>query len=203
MLGSNSVGSAVTNPLRSGSSASCRTVQWLQSATAEVWIKFLLALLGLGLAFAAALFSTVTRDSGNLWATVILASISLGLATLVGLVTVPYLARRVAVERLRESFDYEVNRAGIIYVLVTLVIGIAALNTGNNLLYIVVASMLAAIIVSGLASAFCLRGLELELKVPDHIFEGTEVEATVSVRNLRRWIPSLSISAVPIEKKRG
>ena len=136
----------VSNPDRSTSSTATRAFRWLSSASAEIWTKFLLALFGLGLAFAAALFSTVSRDSGNLWATVVLASISLVLATLVGLVTVPYLARRVAVERLRESFDYDVTRAGIIYVLVTLVIGIAALNTGNNLLYIVVAAMLAAIL---------------------------------------------------------
>ena len=71
----------------------------LQSATAEVWVKFLLALVGLGLAFAAALFSTISRDAGNLWATLILASTSLVMATLVGLITVPYLARRVAVEK--------------------------------------------------------------------------------------------------------
>src|SRR5579859_2999077 len=143
------VASACANPLKSTPSVPGRLAQWLQSASAEVWVKFLLALVGLGLAFASALFSTVSRDAGNVWATVILASTSLVLATLVGLVTVPYLARRVAVERLRESFDYDVTRAGIIYVLVTLVIGIAALNTGNNLLYIVVAAMLAAIVVSG------------------------------------------------------
>ncbi len=140
MLGSGEVGSAQANPLKSNPSAPGRLMQWLQSASAEVWVKFLLALVGLGLAFATALFSTVSRDAGNLWATVILASTSLLLATLVGLVTVPYLARRVAVERLRESFDYDVTRAGIVYVIVTLVIGIAALNTGNNLLYIVVAA---------------------------------------------------------------
>src|SRR5438876_7528040 len=138
------------NPLKSASSAPNRLGQWLQSASAEVWVKFLLALLGLGLAFAAALFSTVSRDAGNVWGTVILASAALVLATWVGLVTVPYLARRVALERLRETFDFEVTRAGVIYVLVTLVIGIAALNTGNNLLYIVVAAMLAAILVSGI-----------------------------------------------------
>src|SRR5262249_4875218 len=72
-LASNSVGSAATNPPRSTFAESGRVVRWLQSATVEVWLKFLLALAGLGLAFAAALFSTVTRDSGNLWATVILA----------------------------------------------------------------------------------------------------------------------------------
>src|SRR5246127_222448 len=202
MLGSNSVGSAVTNPLRSGSSASSRTVQWLQSATAEVWIKFLLALLGLGLAFASALFSTVSRDAGNLWATVILASVSLVLAVLVGIVTVPYLARRVAVERLRESFDYDVTRAGIVYVLVTLVIGIAALNTGNNLLYIVVAAMLAAIVVSGYVSALVLRYLELDIHLPEHVFAGRPVLGRIVLHNPRRVLPSFSIRVISTRKKR-
>ncbi len=175
MLGSRPVGSAYANPLKSTPTVPGRLAQWLQSASAEVWVKFLLALVGLGLAFASALFSTVSRDAGNLWATVILASASLVLATLVGLVTVPYLARRVAVERLRESFDYDVTRAGIVYVLVTLVIGIAALNTGNNLLYIVVAAMLAAILVSGVVSAFVLRWLELDVRLPEHLFAGRAV----------------------------
>jgi uncharacterized protein (DUF58 family) len=179
-----------------------RLAQWLQSATAEVWVKFVLALLGLGLAFAAALFSTVSRDAGNLWATVVLASTSLLLATLVGLVTVPYLARRVAIERLRETFDYEVTRAGVVYVLVTLVIGIAALNTGNNLLYIVVAVMLAAILVSGVVSAGVLRRLELAVLLPEHVFAGRTVLGRIVLRNPRRLLPSFSIRVVSGRKKR-
>lgn len=202
MLASNPVGSAVTNPHRSNLAESGRVVQWLQSATAEVWIKFLLALIGLGFAFAAALFSTISRDSGNLWATVILASVSLVLATLVGLVTVPYLARRVAVERLRESFHYDVTQAGIVYALVTLVIGIAALNTGNNLLYIVVAAMLAAIVVSGYVSAVVLRYLELDIHLPEHVFAGRPVLGRIVLRNTRRVLPSFSIRVVSARKKR-
>src|ERR1700757_1790829 len=116
---------------------------WLHAA--DLWGKFLLALLGLLLAFAAALFSTVSRESGNVWATLVLASAALILATLVGLTTVPHLARRVVATRLRDAVDYDVTRIGIAYVVLTLVIGIAALNTGNNLLYIIVATMLAAI----------------------------------------------------------
>jgi uncharacterized protein (DUF58 family) len=176
--------------------------QWLQSATAEVWAKFLLSLVGLGLAFASALFSTVSRDAGNLWTTVILASTSLVLATLVGLVTVPYLARQVALERFRESFDYEVTRAGIVYVLVTLVISIAALNTGNNLLYIVVAAMLAAVVVSGLVSAWGLRDLELEIHLPQHVFAGRPVFGRILVSNPRRFLPAFSIGVVSTRKKR-
>src|SRR5580692_4333182 len=207
MLGSKNVASASTNPLKSNSAGPSpsipnRLAQWVQSASAEVWIKFLLALVGLGLAFAAALFSTVSRDAGNLWATIILASTSLVLATLVGLVTVPYLARRVAVERMRESFDYDVTRAGIIYVIVTLVIGIAALNTGNNLLYIVVAAMLAAVLVSGIVSAWVLRWLELDVRLPEHVFAGRPVMGLIVLHNPRRYLPSFSVRVVSTRKKR-
>jgi len=207
MLGSKRVGSAYANPLKSVPTKSApsftgRLALWLQSASAEIWAKFLLALVGLGLAFGAALFSTVSRDAGNVWATVILASTSLVLAALVGLVTVPYLARRVAVERLRESFDYDVTRAGIIYVLVSLVIAIAALNTGNNLLYIVVAAMLAAILVSGVVSALVLRYLELDVRLPEHIFAGRVVPGRIVLHNPRRLLPSFSIRVVSTRKKR-
>ncbi len=170
---------------------------------ADLWLKFLLALLGLALAFAAALFSTVSRESGNVWATLVLASAALILATLVGLTTVPHLARRVVVKRLRDAVDYEVTRAGIVYVIATLLIGIAALNTGNNLLYIVVAAMLAAIIVSGIVSAIVLRDLQLDVRLPEHVFAGRPVLGRIQLRNPRRRLPSFSIHVVPSKKKRS
>ncbi len=179
-----------------------RLVAAFRAENSGAWLRFLLAAIGLTLAFAAAIFSTASRDAGNVVATVVLASFALLMAAAVGLGIVPYLARRVGTQRIREALDFEVTRAGALYAIVVLVIGIAALNTGNNLLYIIVAAMLAAIAVSGIASAFCLRRLELDLKIPDHIFAGTEIEATVCVRNPRRWVPSLSISAVPIEKSK-
>jgi uncharacterized protein (DUF58 family) len=196
------VASASTNSVNSGRPGSGRAFAWLQSDAAEVWTKFLLALVGLGLAFGAALLSTASGEAGNLWASVILASLALLMAAFVGLVTVPYLARRVALERLRQTFHYEVTKAGVVYVLVTLVIGIAALNTGNNLLYIVVAAMLAAILVSGVISALVLRGLELEVRLPEHVFAGRAVVGRVVLRNPRRFLPSFSIRVVPARREK-
>ncbi len=168
--------------------------RFLHVEVPEVWIRFLLAIVGLMLAFAAALFYTVSRESGNLWATLVLASAALLLAVFVGLTTVPYLARRVVATRLRDAFDYDVTRVGIVYVLVVLVIGIAALNTGNNLLYIVVAAMLAAILVSGVASALILRDLELEIRFPEHLFAGRPALGRMSLRNTKSWLTSFSVS---------
>ena len=161
------------------------------------WLRFFLALGGLALAFAAALFSTVTRESGNLLATAVLASLALILAGLVAVTTVPYLARRVAVPRVRDALDYDVTREGLVYSIFVLVIGVAALTSGNNLLFIVVSAMLAAIVVSGVASAGVLRGLELEVSVPAHVFAGATAIARLTLHNRRRRAPSFSVSVVP------
>jgi uncharacterized protein (DUF58 family) len=184
----------------SNSARQMRSLSLPRLHLSEVWVRFLLALLGLVLAFGAALFSTVSRQSGNIWATIILASVALLLAAVVGLTTVPYLARRVAATRVREAFDYDVTRVGILYVLAVVVIGVAALNTGNNLLYIVVAAMLAAILVSGVASAAILRGLKLDVRLPEHLFAGRAMRGRIAVRNSRSWPPSFSVSVVPFTK---
>ena len=49
VLGSKEMGFNSSNSLESAPSVPGRVAQWLQSAAAEVWIKFLLALLGLAL----------------------------------------------------------------------------------------------------------------------------------------------------------
>ena len=169
----------------------------------EVWVRFLVSLLGLSLAFAAALGSTVARDDGNVVATAVLATAALLLAGVVGLTTLPYLARRVSVVHMRDAFDYEVTRAGLIYIGLTLVLALAGLNTGNNLLWIVVAAMLAAIVVSGLSSALVLRGLELDVHTPDHVFAGQPLMARLVLHNRQRLLPSFSVSVVPPRRRKG
>lgn len=179
-----------------------RTGHFLHLDIPEVWVRFLLAIVGLILAFGAALFSTVSRESGNLWATLILASAALVLAVIVGLTTVPYLARRVVAARIRDAVDYEVTGVGLVYVVICLLIGVAALNTGNNLLYVIVAAMLAAILVSGFASALVLSDLELEVDLPEHVFAGRSNLGRILLRNPRHWLPSFSVNVVSFKKEK-
>ncbi|HWR35518.1 MAG TPA: DUF58 domain-containing protein [Clostridia bacterium] len=174
----------------------------LSSVEYEAWVRFLVAIVGLALALAAAVLSTVASESGNVLATGILASAALLLAAVVGLTTVPYLARRVVVAGMRDAFDFDVTREGVAYIVLTLVIGVAALNTGNNLLFLVVAAMLAAVLVGGVSSALVLRGLLLEVNIPAHVFAGTAVSARLVLRNLRRLLPALSVSVVPPRQKK-
>jgi uncharacterized protein (DUF58 family) len=97
--------------------------------------------------------------------------------------------------------DYDVTRAGMIYILFTVVLGIAALQSGNNLLYVVVAALLSAILISGIASAIALRKLELNIHVPEHVFAGRPMLARILLRNTSSWMPSFSIRVVPAKRK--
>ncbi len=189
-----SVSIPVSASLEARPTLTMRIAHWLHIQIPEVWIRFLLAIVGLVLAFSAALFSTVSRESGNLWVTLVLASAALVLAVIVGLTTVPYLARRVVGRRIGDVFDYDVTRVGIAYVLSVVLIGVAALNTGNNLLYIIVAAMLAAILVSGVASAVVLRDLVLDVRLPEHLFAGRSALGRIILTNQRSWVPSFSVN---------
>ncbi len=162
----------------------------------EAWLRFLLALAGLALGFAAAVFSSAASEAGNVAATAVFASIALFLAGLVGVLTVPYLARRVVLARVREAMHYKLTREGVLYLAIVLVILVAAVNTGNNLLYMVAGAMLAAIVVSGIASARVLRGLELDVALPQNAFAGRPVAVRVRLTNTSVWMPSFSVKVL-------
>ena len=80
------------------------------------------------------------------------------------------------------------------FIATLLVIGIAAINTGNNLLYLVVAMMLSIIVISGILSESTLRSIEVKRTVPKHIFAGRPVTVKWSISNTKRALPSFSVS---------
>jgi len=164
------------------------------------WLRFFVALFGLALAFLAAVYSTVFRESGSLLGTAIAATVALVLAALVGIATVPYLAKRVAFRRMREAFDYEATREGAIYIVLIIVLGVAALNTNNNLLFIIVSAMLGAIGISGVCSWMMMREMELEISLPQHVFAKRSVVGRVTLRNHRRCTPSFSMRVLDPKK---
>jgi uncharacterized protein (DUF58 family) len=175
----------------------------LANVDREAWQRFFMGVAGLGLAFTAAVFSSVARERGNVLATAIFAISALFLALIVGLLTVPFLARRVAAARMKDAFDFELTRVGMVYLLVCLVIGIAAVNTANNLLFIVLAAMLAAIGVSGISSAAVLRRLELDVILPRNAFARVPVQIRVNLINPRLWMPAFSVKVFsPVDKKK-
>jgi uncharacterized protein (DUF58 family) len=94
---------------------------------------------------------------------------------------------------LNSGVRYRITRAGVFFVLTALVLGLAAFISGNNLLFLVLATMLATLLISGFVSRLSLAGLELEFSFPDHISARTPVAAQIRVRNTKWLLPSFSI----------
>src|SRR2546429_9617851 len=96
-------------------------------------------------------------------------------------------------QALQRGVKYCVTRGGFLFILAVTLIGTAAIASANNLLFLVVATMLSVLLMSGLVSRLGLAGLELDFALPEHVSAGRPVAATVAVRNLKLWIPSFSL----------
>lgn len=94
-------------------------------------------------------------------------------------------------ERPRRTLRF--TRQGRFYVLVTLGVGAAALNTGNNLLYLVLGLLLSLVIVSGILSDLVLFWVRPSRSLPTRAHAGTPFLVEITLRNEKRWLPSFSI----------
>ena len=77
---------------------------------------------------------------------------------------------------------------------VTVGLGITAMNTGNNLLYLLESMVLALIVISGVLSEQTVRGLRVAPRLPDEIYAGTPCLIGAVVRNTKRRRPSYSVT---------
>ena len=73
-------------------------------------------------------------------------------------------------------------------------LGFAAMNTGNNLLYLLASLLLGLIIVSGILSEQSMRRLRLAAVVPDEIYAGRVTVVGARVRNLKRRLSTYSVA---------
>lgn len=98
---------------------------------------------------------------------------------------------RVRFPRLKVSLRF--TREGLIFILLSLAIGAAAVNTGNNVLYLIFSLMLGLIVVSGMISRRMLSNLEAAVDFPDRIFAGAQTVSYVSLKNKKKAVPSFGI----------
>ncbi|HET7433931.1 MAG TPA: DUF58 domain-containing protein [Thermoanaerobaculia bacterium] len=86
------------------------------------------------------------------------------------------------------TFDgvVRLTKIGTTYVIFTIVIGIAALNTGNNALYIGVTFMLGCLLLSGIASKGGLKHLSVEVRGIEEVWAGRQSDAFLRIRNSSR-----------------
>jgi len=123
-------------------------------------------------AFAAALFSTVSREAGSVWELSFWRRPRSCWPLSSALPPLPYSRAALLPAVSAKPWTYDVTARWNDLYPHQRRHGIAAINTGNNLLYVIVAALLSAILVSGVASAQVLRSLALDVHLPEHVFAG-------------------------------
>ena len=166
------------------------------------WRSFFVALVALGAALFLALYTGAAADSGHLFVAAVSGLGALALAGWVALTIVPVLARRTPLWWLSYQIDYKLTREGMVYLGGVLVVALAALNTGNNLLFMILACLLAGVLISGLLSRVVLSGVDVRLEMPEHIFAGKPIMAIAELQNTKRTMPSFSVLLVGEEKQK-
>lgn len=94
---------------------------------------------------------------------------------------------------MRPPRELKVTRFGWFFLLITLGVGVAAINTENNLLYLVLGLLLGLISASGLLSEMAVREVEVDVRYPNDPVAGAPFFCQVTLANRKRRLPSFAV----------
>ena len=155
----------------------------------RVILGTLLVLAGL----TSALVTVLARSNGDNSLAGAAAILSLVIALLLTIFIVPPLARSARVEVANIDFPFEPTSGGGVFLVIIIVVGFAAWNTGNNLLFLVFSLLCSTLFVGWVHAGTSLRELTVSARFPDHIFAAEAAPVIVTLRNKKRLLPSFSI----------
>ena len=179
------------------------------STLAQLWAKadrpgvraFFLSITALGVALLLAVYSGAAAELGNLGVAASSALFALAIAAWVAVTLVPTLAKRTPLRWIGHKVEYKISRAGWLYFGATLLVALAALNTGNNLLFLILACLVSVILMSGILSSISLAGVDLKIDLPEHMFAGQTVRASVELINQKLTLPSFALRVEAVVPK--
>ncbi|MGB5036149.1 MAG: DUF58 domain-containing protein [Blastocatellia bacterium] len=169
----------------------------------RAWVDFALTVSLLGAAFVLAFLSSTISKTGDWALGAFSAVMSLVLAIGGGLYIVPKLAKRVRWDLWGLGIRTSVTTDGLLFGVIVVVVGVAALNTENNLLYLVLAALLAFVVVSGNLARLMLHDVGVQLRFPDHLRAGQPAHLSISVVNRKFMLPSCSVSVEALPQRVG
>jgi uncharacterized protein (DUF58 family) len=162
-----------------------------------IWRNFTFSILSLTVAMLAALYSSSATRDGRMWAAGISATIALAISLWVSLRFVPRLAKSVEWDWIPFLSHYHVTREGWIYFGSLVVVVFAAINTNNNLLYMVLSALLSVLLLSGFLSSVNFRSVDIRIRVPATCFAGESFPVSIEMRNAKSVFPTFSLKVGP------
>ena len=86
------------------------------------------------------------------------------------------------------------TKTGIMLILITIGVGTAAFNTGQNILYLALSMLLSTLLVSGLLSWMNFKGLRWRLETGQHFRVGEPSPVYLDLDNTKKRLPSYSLA---------
>lgn len=103
-------------------------------------------------------------------------------------------------DTLQGGVQQQVTLFGVMFSIAIVLIGVAAFLSGNNLIFLLLAAMLATMLVSGFISRLSLSGLRMRFLLPEHISARRTVQGRIRVMNEKSWMPTFSIQLTRLEQ---
>jgi uncharacterized protein (DUF58 family) len=88
------------------------------------------------------------------------------------------------------------TRAGWLFFAITMGVGFAAFNTGNNLMYLVLSLMLGFLVLSGVLSESSLRGIRVRRRLPREIYASCENTVVLEITNEQQRVSAFAVVVV-------
>jgi uncharacterized protein (DUF58 family) len=101
--------------------------------------------------------------------------------------------RLIGLDQSRWPRQLKMTREGKLLILITIGLGFAAINTGNNLLYLILGMLLSLIVVSGILSELCLQGIVVRRRYSDGIHAGVESFLALEITNTKKRMNSFCL----------
>ena len=164
------------------------------------WGRALLTAFLLLMAFAWAILSGMVPPG---WARAVLAGGALVLLLIAAVISIPPLLRSSLHRWFNRTIEFQFTAAGLPFLLGLLVLLLAAFSSGNNLIYMIAACLLAALLTSGFASALNLSGMALRFHFPARIFAGQETPVQLVLENEKAFLPAYSLTVLASSERLG
>src|SRR3990172_2680087 len=95
------------------------------------------------------------------------------------------------------------TREGKKFLIAAALIAVAALNTGNNLIYLILSMMLSLFVIAFAALRLNLKGISLDVSREGHLYAKERSNIKVSVTNSKKLLPSYSLRLLPPAENTG
>ncbi len=155
--------------------------------------EYLGSLLLLLFALILAAMSAYARRGGEFHAAAFLGLVALIFASLLCFTLIPQVLAQLRLGFRNRIHVLSLTRRGALFLFLVIGLVFSTMNTGNNLLILVLSFLFAALLVSGLVSDLILQKLTISLSIPEEIHALQDVVCLVTLYNLKRYFPAFAL----------